>query len=180
MSQSDLYPYIYKYDLVSGIKSIRTDSTIYWCLLRFIKSSRVIVPKASGILNLWYIPLYYIELCCLFLTYHSKCVITLYPITAEIFTNACKNMMLYINYIFSTIYETELEITIDYAVGSRLHYRSMMQTTILSIIRLYYRLYCKLYYRLDITIGWTIYYTKDYTMSSREHYNIYYIINYAL
>ena len=63
VSQSDLYPYIYKYGQASGVTSVRTDSTPHWCPLRFTKSSRVKAPKASRILNSWCIPLCHIELC---------------------------------------------------------------------------------------------------------------------
>ena len=49
-----------------------------------------------------------------------------YPTVAEDFANAYKSVILCTIYILSTIYETELESTIDYAVGSRLYYRSMI------------------------------------------------------
>ena len=61
-----------------------------------------------------------------FLTYCSRYAIVPYPTVAEDFANAYKSVILCTIYILLTIYETELESTIDYAVGSRLYYRPIL------------------------------------------------------
>ena len=53
------------------------------------------------------------------LAYCSRHVIVHYPTVAEDFADAYKSVILCNVYILSTIYETELESTVDYAVGSR-------------------------------------------------------------
>ena len=68
-----------------------------------------------------------------FLTYCSRYVIVPYPTVAEDFANAYKSVILCTIYILSTIYETDLESTVDYAVCSRLYYSTDQ--------------YCRLYYR---------------------------------
>ena len=59
-----------------------------------------------------------------FLTYCSRYVIGPYPTVAEDFANAYICVILCTIYFLSTVFETEMESSVDYAVGSRLYYKT--------------------------------------------------------